>query len=70
MKFHNPIGVALYAVLFGCIMAARYEASGWVVRILLAAAAGVALALLLRASRSRAPRGSRTNHPHVVRTLT
>jgi hypothetical protein len=49
--------VAVYAVVFGCLMAAAHEASGWVVPILLAAAAGVALAQLLRASRGPTARG-------------
>ena len=50
-RFHNPIAVAGYSLLFGCLMAAQHEVSGWGARVLLGAGAGVTLGLLLRASR-------------------
>jgi hypothetical protein len=54
-KFHNPIGVAAYALLFGVLMAARYQASNGYARVLIAGVAGAVLGLLLGAARGPAP---------------
>jgi hypothetical protein len=53
-KIHNPIGVAAYAVLFGCLTVAARDVSALWARVLLAAAGGIALGFLLQAARGPA----------------